>query len=386
MNASKCMGLLTIILILFSTLRAATTIYAQGSNVGLLKVASFTGPRQVAPSTKFSLTIDVEYAVHANGTIKLGLFEGSLRNLGSKLWESDPYVVTGGGDRLWVLNLTAPSTKQSWVLTVIASYLETGKWTYYDTPFSGPGYAEFTLKVDDKAELEVDLGTPNIPVAIDASTSSTSASGLVKLQLPVGKAYHVAVPPVVQFDNSTRIVFAGWRGNTSITTQRTVMLDGDSKIVGIYKRQYLLQVKSNAPGYSNSTWYDAESKALLAVKPVVTMNWPFGSLGLSYTFNGWSGAVNSASTQLNITMNGPKVVSADFTVDYTPLVIPAIILLGALGALALLIAKRRIPPPSVTSEEIRKEEAPSKVCKSCGKPVEDDWTHCVYCGKTLNAT
>jgi hypothetical protein len=386
----RYLGLLSIILILLLTFGAATPIYAQGTNVGLLRVTSIRGPRQVAPSSKFSMAIDVEYAVHTNGTIKLSLFEGSLKNIGQKLWESEPSVVTGGGDRLWVINLTAPSAEQGWVLTVIASYLETGEWSYYDTPFNGPGYAEFILKVNSQAELIVDLGTPKIPVAINASTNQTSTTGQVRLQLPVGKSYHITIPPVVQFDDSTRIVFVGWQGDGSSATQRTLMLDGDSKIVGSYKRQYLLQVNSNAPGYSNSTWYDAGSRATLAAKPTVTMSWPFGLLGLSYTFKGWSGAANSASTQLNITMNGPKVVTADFTVDYTPLVMPAIILVGVLGALALFIAKRRIPTRSVSSEETDKEEpakeAPSKVCASCGKPVETDWKHCVHCGKALNAT
>ena len=382
----RYLGLLSIILILVLTFGAAAPTHAEETNLGVLRVASIRSPRQVAPSSKFSMTIDVEYAVHTNGTIKLSLFEGSLRNLGQKLWESEPSVVIGGGDRLWVINLTTPPTEQGWALTVIASYLETGKWSYYDTPFSGPGYAEFILKVNNQAELIVDLGIPNIPVAINASTNLTPTSGQVRLHLPVGKSYQITIPPTVQFENSTRIVFAGWQGAGSSATQRTLMLDGDSKIVGSYKRQYLLQVNSNAPGYSNSTWYDAGSRTTLTAKPTVTMSWPFGLLGLSYTFKGWSGAANSASTQLNITMNGPKVVTADFTVDYTQLVIPAIILAGVLGALALFIAKRRIPVRSVSSEETAKEEAPSKVCASCGKPVKDDWKHCVYCGKALNVT
>ena len=385
-NALRYARFLSIILILLLTLGAAETISAEEPNVGLLRVASVRYPRQVAPSARFSMVIDIEYAIHINGTIKTSLFEGSLTNLGPKLWESEPIVLTGGGDKIWAVNLTAPSGEQKWALTVIAYYLETGKWSYYNEAFSGPGYSEVTLKVATLASLQVDLGIPNIPVTVDASTNLTSAMGEIKLQLPVGKSYHLAIPPAVQFDNSTRVVFAGWQGGVN-ATQRTVKFDGDSKIMGSYKKQYLLQVNSIAPGYANSTWYDAGSRATLMSRTTIPMVWPLGMLGMSYNFRGWRGAESSDSTQLNITMNGPKVVTADFTVDYTPLMIPAIIVAGVLGTLALSIARRRTPTRSGSvEEETIDDTAKSKVCESCGKPVEDDWTHCIYCGRALNST
>ena len=383
MNALRYARFLSIILVLLLTFGVAETISAEEPNVGLLRVASVRYPRQVAPSAKFSMIIDIEYAIHINGTIKASLFEGSLKNLGAKLWESEPIGLAGGGDKIWSVNLTAPSEEQKWALTIIAYYLEAGKWSYYNEAFSGPGYAEMTLKVARLAELQVDLGIQNIPVSIDASTNLTSTTGQIKLQLPVGKSYHIAIPPAVQFDNSTRVVFAGWQGDLN-ATQRTVTVDGDSKIVGFYKRQYLLQMNSIAPGYSNSTWYDAGSKATLTAKTTIPMSWPLGLLGLSYNFKGWSGAAISDSTQLNITMNGPKVVTADFTVDYTPLLIPAIIVAGVLGAVVIFLAKKRIPARSGPVEKEAISEVTSKVCGSCGKPVEDDWTHCIYCGKNLN--
>lgn len=384
MNAPTYAEFLTITLILLLMFGAARTVAAQEPNVGLLRVASVEYPRQVAPSAKFSIIIDVEYAVHFNATMKTSLFEGSLRVLGSRLWESEPIALTGGGDRVWAVNLTAPSGEQKWSLTVIAFYLDAGRWSYYNDSYRGLGYAEMALKVATLAELEVDLGTPNVPVTVDASTQLTSATGQVKLQLPVGKYYHVTIPPIVQFDNSTRLAFLAWQDGVN-ASQRTVKFDGDSKIMGAYEMQYLLQVNSIVPRYANSTWVDAGSDALLEVKPTVPMSWPLGSLGLSYNFKGWTGAVESDSTQLNITMNRPKAVTANFAVDYTPLVVPAIIVAGVVGAVALIIARRRLAARSSPGEqEAVSEERPSKVCEYCGKPVEEDWTHCTHCGRSLN--
>jgi hypothetical protein len=385
MSALRYVQILAITLFLLLMFGTARTIAAPEPNVGRLKVAGVEHPRQVPPSARFSLIIDAEYAIHESGTVKASLFEGSLRDLGSRLWESDSVALTGGGDRVWVVNLTAPSMERNWSLTVIVFYLDAGRWSFYNDSNSGPGYAEMTLKVAKLAELEVNLGTPNLPVTVNASTQLTSKTGQVEFQLPVGQFYQIATPPVVQFDNSTRLVFVGWQDGFK-ASQRTVKLDGDLKIGGSYKTQYLLQVNSIAPGYSSSTWYDAGSDAALAVKRTVPMSWPLGVLGLSYNFKGWSGAANSGSTQLNITMNGPRVVTADFVVDYTSLVIPTIIVAGVLGAFALFVLRRRIPARSVSVEEVVSEDVTSKVCRSCGKAVADDWAHCVYCGKTLNAT
>ena len=384
MNEMQCTAFLSIVLVVVLVFAGARPIAAQEPNVGLLRVVSVEYPRQVAPSKPFSVVIDVEYAIHENATVKAALFEGSLEDLGSRFWESAPVVLAGGGDQLWTVNLTAPSTEQKWSLTVIAYYLDAGKWTYHTDSYSGPGYAEITLKIATLAELIVDLKIPNLPVTVDNSTQSTSAEGQVKLQLPVGQTYYVTIPPAVEFDNSTRLEFAAWQDGYN-SSQRAVKLDGDSNLAGTYKRQYLLQVNSNVPGYANSTWYDAGSNVSLTAKPTAPLSWPMRLLGLAYVFKGWTGAVNSNSAQLNVTMNGPKVVTANFAVDYTLLVIPAIIVAGVLGAIALLFARRRLATrPSAVKEKVVIEESSSKVCGNCGKPVEEDWTHCIHCGKSLN--
>jgi len=381
-----CVRFLIVILILLSMLGMGRTIGAQEPNVGLLRVAGVEYPRQVAPRTGFAITVDVEYAIHEKGTIKASLFQGTRRALGSKLWESEPVTLTGGGDRLWDLNLTAPPAEGNWTLTVIAFYLDAGKWAYYNDSYSGPGYIEITLKVAAVAELEVDLGAPNISVTVENSTHVTSVMGQVKLQLPIGRYYHLAVPPVVQFDNSTRLVFVGWQDGYN-GSQRTVKFDGDSKSVGSYKTQYLLKVSSIIPGYSNSTWYDAGSNAALSVNSTVPMSWPLSLLGLSYVFKGWIGSAQSDSTNLSITMNGPRVVTANFAVDYAPLVVPAIILAGVAGGIAVSLARRRLGGPSGTLEEqVASQEPSSGACEYCGKPVDKGWVHCIHCGRSLNPT
>jgi hypothetical protein len=383
MAGRKCMKLVTTTLIvLFLTFGGTIAVIGQEPNVGLLRVSNLEHPRQVAPSAKFSIVVDVEYAVRFNATVKSALYENSLNHLGSKLWESEPVHLMGGGDWILTVNLTAPSADREWSLTVFAYYFDSGKWNYYNDSYRGPGFTETTIKVAKLAELEVDLGTPNIPITIDNSTQSTSATGQLKQQLPVGEYYFITVPPLLQYENSTRLVFLGWQDGAG-SSQRTLKLDGDLKIVGAYKTQYLLRVSSAVSRYANSSWYDAASSVVLRVDPIVPMDWPLGSIGMRYVFKGWTGAIQSGSAEINITIDGPKVVTADFTLDYASLVVPMIVVAGILGGIALAVVRRRARLPSPIAEEVTGEASISRTCEKCGKPVEEGWAHCVHCGEAL---
>ena len=386
MKSRKSWNALRIAIVLFLVLGGVRAASAQVSPaVGLLRVSGIDYPRQVAPSASFAAVIDVQYATQTNATIKANLYEGSVNATGSKLWESQPTLITGGGDQIWTVNLTAPSQEENWSLTVFAFYLDSGVWNYYNDSYHGPGYYEMTLKVAPNAELDVDLNAPGIQVAVNSSSQTTSATGEAMMQLPVGQDYRITVPTTVQFENSTRLTFVGWQDGIN-NSQRTIKLVGDSKLVGEYKTQYLLQVNSAAPGYGNSTWHDAESTVTLTVSNTVPFGGPLQSIGLVYTFKGWTGAVQSTATQINVTMNGPQVVTANFSVDYTPLMIPAIIILALLGSLLLSLAKRRRAPAQTLriEEEASADKTAEKACENCGKPVEREWTHCIYCGKSLS--
>ncbi len=357
---------------------------ADQPNVGLLRVAEVRHPRQVAPSSQFSLAVDVEYAIHTNATIKSTLFQGSLGNLGSELWHSDQVVMSRGGDRIWTVNLTAPPTEQDLVLTAIAYYLKDGTWQYYADKYQGPGFAELTIKVAKLATLEVDLGIPNVAVKIDNSSGKTSNVGTIALQLPVGITHEISVPNLLTFENSTRLVFAGWKDRTN-GTDRTLLLDGNSKLVGSYRTQYSLHVNSIVPTYSQTAWYNTGANVSLQVASSLPLAGPLQFLGLRYEFKGWSGDLESGSSSINLTMDRPKVLNANFVVNYTPMILPTVLVLGILGGVVLVTLRRKRTRSTPTQERDTKVAAP-KFCESCGEPVEEDWTHCVHCGKTLRSS
>lgn len=364
-----------------------SVVAADEENVGLLRVVRVQHARQVAPSARFSMVIDVEYAIRFNVTIKSSLFEGSPGNLGGELWHGDETVLSGGGDKLWSVNLTAPSSERTdWALTVFAYYFEDGKWKYFTDDYRGPGFAEITIKVARLARLEIDLGTSNVAVQVDGSTGKTSNLGTLALMLPVGMVHEITVPLVLPFDNSTRLVFTDWQDGTN-DTKRTLILDGDTKIAGSYRTQYLLRVNSIVPDYSHSGWYNAGANVSLRVEGSIPTGGLLGFIGLRYVFRGWSGDLGSSSPSLNLTMDKPKIVNADFVVDYTQMVIPTILVIGILGGILLAIfSKRRKRELVSLQEQVSGEDVAPKVCDGCGEPIEEDWTHCVHCGKELGSS
>ena len=88
-----------------------------------------------------------------------------------------------------------------------------------------------------------DLGVAGVPVTIDNQTITTSSKVKRMQCCPWETRMMCQLHHLVEFRNASRIVFNGWRdGNNQ--TERSVVLDGDMRLAGSYRMQYLLQVNS----------------------------------------------------------------------------------------------------------------------------------------------
>ena len=366
--------ILVILLVLFFSAVTPAAL-ADEPNVGLLRVESFQVPREVAPNSVFNATIEVIYQTHlrpANATLRAAIYRGGL-NFSDPIWQSSPVVVPMTGEQLWNVSLTSPSTMGDFNLTAAAYFLDQGSWRFFNNSVNGPSFKQASIKVGRTARLEVDLGINGVAVVIGNQTITTSSTGDAQTMLFVGETYVVSVVPLEEFQNSTRIVFTGWKdGNNQ--TERSILLDGDIRLVGSYRTQFELRV--NSPVSSYSEWHDAGSIAEVHTLSSFPMNWPLGVLGLQYNFVGWSGDANSPMPDLNVTMNTPKTLNANFSPNYAILIIPAILALGGTGAISLFIHRQLKSDRPKTSEDSRR-------CGECGELAEEDWTHCMHCGSKL---
>jgi len=367
------------ILFILTILSFTAPVAAQAVNVGQLHVVEFRTPRQVSPNSIFTVKLDVEYAVHENATIRAAIFKGAGQS--DLIWQSDALLIRGGGDQVWETNITAPPTDGTLQLSAYAYYRDGSQWKYLNDTDHRSSYKQVSIRVSKNANLQIQLNKPNLQLTVENLTQKTSEAGDVTITLPVGNTYTISVPSTMQLQNSTRLMFTRWEDGSN-QTKRAILLDGDVKLTGSYKTQYLLHLNSIAANYSYTKWYDANSKVTLESPASLPMNWPLGQLGLKYDFHGWSGDVNSASPVINLTMNIPKTINANFSIDFTPLIFPAIFAAGIAGGLILIALKRRTTPPR-RDKPLDQPVKPQPVCKNCGEPLQETWMHCIRCGAKL---
>lgn len=356
------------------------TVSAEEPNVGILRVVSFVYPREVAPNSTFQVTVDVEYALHGrpdNATIRAAIY-GGIVDFSNPLWQSNPEVVTRGGDKLWIATLVTPATEGELKLTAYAFYLDEGTWNFFNNSMNGPSFSQAIIKIGKMASVGVNLGAPGIDVTFDDTVVATSPRGDAQMTMFIGRAHVVSVPAIVEFQNSTRLIFDAWSDERN-QTQRTVMLNGDVVLVGRYKLQYSLKV--NSPSSSTSDWYDAGSSVTLRSPGYSQMNWPISLFGVRESFVGWTGDVTSPMQEMQITMNRPLTVTAIFSLDYWSIIIPCILGAGVIGAVTLSLLRRR--SIDKVYNELVSQENTNLQCARCGQPAKEEWQHCVKCGAEL---
>jgi hypothetical protein len=339
----------------------------------------------VAPGASFPVSLDAEYAIQGlpnSATIRGAIYPGN-DNSSSPLWQSDPTSVSNGGDQVWNITLTAPPTEGFLNLTAYALFLDNGTWRFFNDPVSGPGVAHSTIKIGKSANLNINFGAPNVDVTIDSTTIQTSANGEASFQVAVGSNPLVGVPPTVEFQNSTRIVFVQWSDGVT-QAQRHVLIDGDITLSPEYKTQYLLRVTTNS---STEGWYDKGSNATITAPPSGAGSWPLNLFGVTQTFSGWGGDVHSSMPRLNVTMDSPKTITANYSVDYLPLAVPVVFAVGvALTVIGIALIRRKssaaLPPvEEPVQEAVEKQNPPT--CPNCGQETEPEWAHCIKCGTKL---
>jgi hypothetical protein len=369
----KCVLIALIVFVALSFV--PLSVFAQDQSLGRVRVASFTGPEQVAPAGSFSMSLDVEYEVRTTVTIRAAIYPGSS-NASAPLWQSGIVNVSGGGDKVWTVNFTAPTVEGTIQFSAYAYYLDNGVWTFYDDPTLGPGHSQITIKVSQYANLLVNMGVPGLVVTIGNASETTSQTGDFTVKLPVGVPYLLSAPSDLEFQNATRIVFNGWQDGSN-QSARIIILSGDFGLIGSYRHQYLLKASSQ-PGSSYQKWCEIGSNVTLREADFAPNSSFLTAFGGKYVFSGWSGDVNSHSSEITLTMDSPKSVTATFSIEYGYLIIiiPIIIASGILGEVVLLSLKRR-------KRAQPGEPVHIPTCPNCGEVIEEGWAHCIHCGTDL---
>ncbi len=127
-----------------------------------------------------------------------------------------------------------------------------------------------------------------------------------------GQVAKFYVIPIVQVNQTLRYQFTGWSGAyTGTNSNGTMVMSRDEQIVANYETQYLLTTDSG--NQTSSVWYNAGASVPISSPPVISTG-----DGARLQFVSWNedNTTEISNDQLNVTMDSPHTVAAQFQQQY----------------------------------------------------------------------
>ncbi|TLZ51484.1 MAG: DUF4010 domain-containing protein, partial [Methanobacteriota archaeon] len=104
-----------------------------------------------------------------------------------------------------------------------------------------------------------------------------------------------------------RYAFTGWSGDsTDVANATTIVMTAPKSATAVWETQYLLTIVSLYGTPQGGGWHAADGSVSVSVESTVTVN------GTAYRFTGWTGGATSSSASFDVTMVGPKTLTANW--------------------------------------------------------------------------
>jgi len=209
--------------------------------------------------------------------------------------------------------------------------------------------------------------TAKTPVKIDGKETAPGT-----LYLSPFRRYEFEASDTVQTEDSIH-VFQKWQIDEKTENTRKIEIY-TSKSLSLkvsYKSRFRLVALSEYGNVEGSGWYDEGSFAKVSLS-LTRVGGPL----TGFRFTHWSGDASGSDQTVTIRMNGPKVVKAVWTEDYTAVYTIIVVLGLAIGGFLVYRSNKRKktapPPPSeITPSFSLQVEMQSKPQLPETKPVEE---------------
>ena len=165
------------------------------------------------------------------------------------------------------------------------------------------------------------------PTTISVDGSQHQAGQVI---IPMG-IHSISAPALVPMDSGTQLIFDHWNDGMN-NPNRTLTVSGDTDLTAIYRTQY--QVTMSADMQGQSGWVDQGTtlQVQLAPSDLSTLLTMLGA------FKGWS--VDGVVQQTNVvSVNKPANIEPVW--DYTPVILLAILIIGAVITGILLLRRKQ---------------------------------------------
>jgi uncharacterized repeat protein (TIGR02543 family) len=161
-----------------------------------------------------------------------------------------------------------------------------------------------------------------------------------------GTTASFSVTPLIETSN-TKHTFNGWSGDfTGTAASGSIIMKAPKTITGSWHSEYLLTINSDYGTPAGAGWYDEGATVNISAEPTQ-------GFIIRHIFDGWSGDLTSTSANASITMNAPKVITANWHADYMQLYIAIAIVVVVIIVIVLVVvlARRKggTPRPPVTA-------------------------------------
>jgi hypothetical protein len=142
----------------------------------------------------------------------------------------------------------------------------------------------------------------------------------------------------------TRAVFDGWYLNDLKQTGNPIqyVVVAPANLTARYNIMYNVNASSPVGQVSGSGWHAAGSSVEISVEPTYLPAGGFlGYLGVGTSFDYWTGTVESPSSLVRVTVDGPIVERAVWREDRSRLLAGVVVVISLLVVLILLHMRRR---------------------------------------------
>jgi len=197
-----------------------------------------------------------------------------------------------------------------------------------------------------------------------------------------GESVQPNASATINVNDGERYVFNGWLNNGIRTDSGSFIVIQDLNLVANYKEQYFLNIESEFGMIRGAGWYDSGSRAIISVTPTsISLTGFLGQVGLKEDFTGWSGDHNEISPTSSLTMNSPKKVVANWSINFG-LILPTLFAVAIMTVAWMMGTK--MPGRKGRKSTRKKAKKPRRMdCRFCGKSIPNNSRYCRECGKDL---
>ncbi|MCL5319001.1 MAG: S53 family peptidase [Thaumarchaeota archaeon] len=161
-----------------------------------------------------------------------------------------------------------------------------------------------------------------------------------------------ATSPSTVIANRSRLLFTGWSGSDPASnTSISVTMDTFKSYAANWKPQYYVQVITPIGSATGEGWYNSGSVATVKITPTTQ------GILIQQAFAGWTGSLTSKDPEAKLVVNSSAVITAEWSTDYTQLIL-ALTTAGIAGTGALLAFRKRKPDGGAVSLSSTLQQTP----------------------------